>query len=329
MKIGKLTASQLEEVIFKNIKKKRKEFLNSPGIGDDCAALDLGDKVCYLSSDPITGAVNKIGKLAVNITCNDLATTGIEPMGIMATILAPTTSTIEDLKQIVIDMEAECEKLNIDILGGHTEITDAVTKIIVSITGIGFGTKAHYEKKEKIKSDDIILLTKGVGIEGTAIISFEKEEELKSILSKKELEYGKSMMEMTSVVKEGLLASDLSKGMHDVTEGGILGAIWEVSELSNLGVTIYEESLKIADTTSKICDFYNIDPLKLISSGSMLIVVSPENKDSLLKKLRLENISTYEIGFFTDNTKDKIIIDRENQKSIIDEPGSDELYKVI
>ena len=329
MKIGKLTASQLEEVIFKNIKKKRKEFLNSPGIGDDCAALDLGDKVCYLSSDPITGAVNKIGKLAVNITCNDLATTGIEPMGIMATILAPTTSTIEDLKQIVIDMEAECEKLNIDILGGHTEITDAVTKIIVSITGIGFGTKAHYEKKEKIKSDDIILLTKGVGIEGTAIISFEKEEELKSILSKKELEYGKSMMEMTSVVKEGLLASDLSKGMHDVTEGGILGAIWEVSELSNLGVTIYEESLKIADTTSKICDFYNIDPLKLISSGSMLIVVSPENKDSLLKKLRLENISTYEIGFFTDNTKDKIIIDRENKKSIIDEPGSDELYKVI
>ena len=329
MKIGKLTASQLEEVIFKNIKKKRKEFLNSPGIGDDCAALDLGDKVCYLSSDPITGAVNKIGKLAVNITCNDLATTGIEPMGIMATILAPTTSTIEDLKQIVIDMEAECEKLNIDILGGHTEITDAVTKIIVSITGIGFGTKAHYEKKEKIKSNDIILLTKGVGIEGTAIISFEKEEELKSILSKKELEYGKSMMEMTSVVKEGLLASDLSKGMHDVTEGGILGAIWEVSELSNLGVTIYEESLKIADTTSKICDFYNIDPLKLISSGSMLIVVSPENKDSLLKKLRLENISTYEIGFFIDNTKDKIIIDRENKKSIIDEPGSDELYKVI
>jgi hydrogenase expression/formation protein HypE len=329
MKIGKLTASQLEEVIFKNIKKKRKEFLNSPGIGDDCAALDLGDKVCYLSSDPITGAVNKIGKLAVNITCNDLATTGIEPMGIMATILAPTTSTIEDLKQIVIDMEAECEKLNIDILGGHTEITDAVTKIIVSITGIGFGTKAHYEKKEKIKSNDIILLTKGVGIEGTAIISFEKEEELKSILSKKELEYGKSMMEMTSVVKEGLLASDLSKGMHDVTEGGILGAIWEVAELSKLGATIYNEKLEIADVTSKICDFYKIDPLKLISSGSMLIIVSQENKEELLNKLISKDIPTSEIGYFTDNNNEKFILDKKNNKIEIPEPESDELYKVI
>jgi hydrogenase maturation factor len=226
-------------------------------------------------------------------------------------------------------MESECGKLNIDILGGHTEITDAVNKIIVSITGIGFGTKSHYEKKEKIKSKDIILLTKGVGIEGTAIISFEKEGELKTILSKEELEYGQSMMEMTSVVKEGLLSSELSKGMHDVTEGGILGAIWEVAELSKLGVHIYKDNLKIADVTSKICSFYDIDPLKLISSGSMLIIVSPSNKELLLEKLISENISTYEIGYFIDDSKKKIIIDNEGQKSTIDEPESDELYKVI
>ncbi|UUV18119.1 AIR synthase family protein [Fusobacteria bacterium ZRK30] len=329
MKIGKLTASQLKEVIFNNIKKKRKEFLNSPGIGDDCAAIDLGEKVCYVSSDPITGAVSEIGKLAVNITCNDLATTGVEPMGIMVTILAPPSTSVEDLQNIMVDMESECTVLNIDILGGHTEITDAVNKIIISVTGLGFGTKDHYEDKKEILEGDIVLLTKGTGIEGTAIITYEKEEELKSILSHSEINSGKSMMNLTSVVKEGLLSSELCKGMHDVTEGGILGAVWEVAELSKLGVTIYRDQLNVSEVTDKICAHYKIDPLKLISSGSMLIVVSPQNKDLLLDKLISDDIPTFEIGYFTKNIEEKYIYDSKSQRSDISEPESDELYKVV
>jgi len=329
MKIGKLTASQLKEVIFNNIKKKRKEFLNSPGIGDDCAAIDLGEKICYISSDPITGAVSEIGKLAVNITCNDIATTGVEPMGIMVTILAPPSTSVEDLQNIMVDMESECTKLNIDILGGHTEITDAVNKIIISVTGLGFGTKEHYEDKKEILEGDIILLTKGTGVEGTAIIAHEKEKELKAILSQSEIDYGKSMMDLTSVVKEGLLSSELSKGMHDVTEGGILGALWEVAELSKLGVTIYHDQLNISKVTNKICDHYKIDPLKLISSGSMLVVVSSKNKDILLDKLISNDIPTFEIGYFTENIEEKYIYDSKGQRSDIFEPESDELYKVV
>jgi len=329
MKIGKLTASQLKEVIFNNIKKKRKEFLNSPGIGDDCAAIDLGEKVCYISSDPITGAVSEIGKLAVNITCNDIATTGVEPMGIMVTILAPPSTSVEDLQNIMVDMESECTKLNIDILGGHTEITDAVNKIIISVTGLGFGTKDHYEDKKEILEGDVILLTKGTGIEGTAIIAYEKEEELKTILSQSEIDYGKSMMNLTSVVKEGLLSSQLSKGMHDVTEGGILGALWEVAELSKLGVTIYRDQLNVSEVTDKICDHYEIDPLKLISSGSMLVVVSFKNKDILLDKLISNDIPAFEIGYFTKNINEKYIYDSNGQRSNISEPESDELYKVV
>ena len=329
MKIGKLTASQLKEVIFDNIKKKRKEFLNSPGIGDDCAAIDLGEKVCYVSSDPITGAVSEIGKLAVNITCNDLATTGVEPMGIMVTILAPPSTSVEDLQNIMVDMESECTKLNIDILGGHTEITDAVNKVIISVTGLGFGTKAHYEDKKEILEGDIVLLTKGTGIEGTAIIAYEKEEELKAVLSQSEINYAKSMMDLTSVVKEGLLSSKLSKGMHDVTEGGILGAVWEVAELSKLGVSIYEDQLNVSEVTHKICNYYKIDPLKLISSGSMLIVVSPENKDELLEKLIFDEIPAFEIGYFTQNIEEKFMYSSQGQRSDVSEPESDELYKIV
>ena len=329
MKIGKLTASQLKEIIFNNIKKKRKEFLNSPGIGDDCAAIDLGENVCYISSDPITGAVSEIGKLAVNITCNDIATTGVEPIGIMVTILAPPSTSVEDLKNVMVDMESECTILNIDILGGHTEITDAVNKIIISVTGLGLGTKAHYEDKKEILEGDIVLLTKGTGIEGTAIIAYEKEEDLKSILSQEEINIAKSMIDLTSVVKEGLLSSKLSKGMHDVTEGGLLGAIWEIAELSKLGITIYRDKLNVSQVTHKICDHYKIDPLKLISSGSMIIVVSPQNKNELLKKLILNEIPTFEIGCFTKNIEEKFMYDSQDQRSNISEPESDELYKVV
>ncbi len=329
MRIGKLSATELKERVFKNIKKRRSEILNSPNIGDDCGIIDLGEQVCYISSDPITGAVNDIGKLAVNITCNDIATAGVEPLGIMITILCPPTSTLEDLEHIIIEMDKECEKLNIDILGGHTEVTDAVNKIIISTTGVGFGTKEHYKRKITIRENDIILLTKGTGIEGTAIIASEKEYELKNILSAKEIKDGKDMISMTSVVKEGLIASEMAKGMHDVTEGGVLGAIWEVSELAGLGVIIYEERLNVVPVTSKICDFYNIDPLKLISSGSMIIIVSPEKKTELINKLMLEGIPTFEIGYFLKEIKGKNIVGFDGIEKEINEPESDELYKVV
>jgi hydrogenase expression/formation protein HypE len=327
LEIGKLKASDLEKLVFKNIKHRRPEILTDPKIGGDCAVLDFGDKVAYISSDPITGATEELGKLAVNINCNDIATAGIEPVGLMLTILAPEGTKPQDIERVVTDAQAECERLNVSIMGGHTEITKVVNRMVVSVTAIGIGKKEDYTKREKVKEGDLLILTKGAGIEGTGIIAYEKSEEIGEKLGSETLKEAKMMLDKISVVREGIIASPYVKGMHDVTEGGVLGAVWEVSEFYGFGSEIYREKIKIAECTRQICDYFKIDSLKLISSGSMLLAADPEKGHEVIGILKNEGIESHIIGKFTKGNS-KVIISGCFIEDI-SEPESDELYKVV
>ncbi len=327
MEVGKLKASDLRELIFNNIEGRRKEILTDPKIGGDCAVMDFGEKVAYISSDPITGTSEELGKLAVNINCNDIATAGVEPVGLMLTILAPEGTTREELDRIMRDAQAECKKIGVSIIGGHTEITRVVNQIVASVTAIGIGDKKDYKSREETADGDILVLTKGVGIEGTGIIAYERENDILENLGEDILVEAKGMLDKTSVVKEGLVASSYVKGMHDVTEGGILGAVWEMSEFYGLGAEVYREKLVIHRSTKALCDHFQIDPLRLISSGSMLLVVSPENYEVLGEKLSSEGIEWSNIGRLTEE-KSKVMISGCFIEEI-GEPESDELYKVV
>ncbi len=335
MKIGKLTIENLKNLILNNIKKNRKEILTNPEIGGDCAIIEVGDKLLYLSSDPITGATEKIGSLIVNINANDIATSGSTLVGIMLTILAPPGTEKKELSLIIQEAQKECDILNMEILGGHTEITDAVNRIVVSGTVVGIGEKKDFNNRKKPGLGDKILITKGIGIEGTGIICTEKRKELEEIFGKEIIEEGQKYLKKISVVKDAEIAKDVAKVMHDVTEGGILGAIWEVCELFNLGAEIEDSKLKVSEVTQKICDYYKLDPLRLISSGTMLIIVGEKDIELLQKKLLEENIESFEIGTLTEK-KDKIILKKCGEKTgfkeeriVIAEPESDELYKVV
>lgn len=327
MKIGKLTISDLKDLIFNNIKNNNNKILSFGEIGSDCAAIEVGDDVVYLSTDPITGTNSGLGKLAINVNCNDIATEGVAPIGIMLTILAPPETQKEDIAEIMKEAQQEANKLGVSIIGGHTEITAAVNKTIISATSIGIGAKNNFKKREHIKSGDRLIITKGVGIEGTGIIAFEKENELLDIFSKNLIENAKSLLDLTSVVKEGIIANKFSKGMHDVTEGGLLGALWESSCFYNLGIEISYDKIFMHQCTKEICDYFKIDPLKLISSGTMLIVVDKNNVTTLIEKLKENNISAFDIGEFT-TSKEKILVKNGKRLEIMP-PQSDELYKVI
>lgn len=327
MKIGKLKIGDLKELILNNIKNIRTEVLSRPEIGGDCAVVDVGNKLLYLSSDPITGATEGIGQLAININANDIATSGNEPLGVMLTILAPYGTSKETLKKIIQEAQKQCEKLNMSILGGHTEITDAVNRVVISTTAIGLGEKNEFLQRKKPLPGDKLLITKGVGIEGTGIIAGENFKEIENKFGKKFLETAKNYLNLTSVVTEGKIGNRYAKAMHDVTEGGLLGGVWEFCELFQLGVRIEKNAIKVSETTRKICSFYKIDPLKLISSGTMLMIVADENIKNLQLELKKENIESYVIGELT-SCLDKILV-TENIEEEIQEPESDELYKVI
>lgn len=326
MKIGKVPNNVLKDIILNKIKAKRPEVLVRPGIGEDCSAVDFGDNVCVLSSDPITGAVNEIGRLAVHVSCNDIASSGVEPIGLMVTILAPAGTTEKELETVMEQISGEASKINVDIIGGHTEITDAVNRFVVVITSIGKALKNRLVTTSGARPGDFVIMTKSAGIEGTAIIAHDREEVLKEKLGTELVENAKTFINSISVVKEGRIAGEFGvSSMHDATEGGILGAVWEIAEASGTGIRVYKNKIPVEQETQKIAGFFNIDPLRLISSGCMLITC--KDGEGLLEKLKDNGINAEIIGEVVDDRLCILITD--NGEEEITQPDADELYKVI
>lgn len=286
MKVGKLNWDELKGLIDSSRGSIRDEVRIKSGVGEDCCVINFGDYECVISTDPITGAEENSGRLAVHINCNDIASTGVEPLGIMVTILAPEHTNIDEIKRIMREIDEEAKKLNIEVLGGHTEITRAVNKMVLSCTVIGKGIKnSAVSTAGAIQGDDIIV-TKDLCLEGTYIAVNDFEQEIAYILNNKEIEEAKSYFENISVVKEGTIAGRFGvNAMHDITEGGVLGALWEVANASGKGFIAYKEKMPITGVTEKICSRFDIDPLRFISSGSMLITAQDGNElVELLKK---------------------------------------------
>lgn len=327
MKVGKLPNEVLEKLVFTKLRSKRKEVLTRPGVGEDCGVLDFGELACVVSTDPITGASNNIGSLAVHISCNDVASNGAEPIGVLMTILAPEDTTEKDIEMIMKDAGETAANLNVEIIGGHTEITNAVNKVVISTTVIGIQKKSRITKSDDVKIGDKILMTKSAGIEGISIIAHELEDKLKGRISEDDISIAKGFSNQLSVVEEGLICGEIGVPyMHDVTEGGMLGAIWEASKAVKKGVVINKSLIPIEKTTVEICDFLDINPLRLISSGSMLIISPDEKIDEIKKKLRDSNIKVSIIGEVID---EGIKMKVNNEVVDIEPPESDELYKVV
>ncbi|MBC2582724.1 AIR synthase family protein [Clostridium sp. DJ247] len=323
MKVGKLNWNDLKDIIDNNRGALREDVRIRGGIGEDCSIVGFGEYDCVLSTDPITGAAVNCGRLAVHINCNDVASCGVKPLGILVTILAPENSTIEDIKNVMNEIADEAEKLNVEILGGHTEVTRAVNKMVVSCTVIGKGEKGKAVATSGAKQGDDIVVTKNLCIEGTNIIVNDYINSVKEILTGDEIKEAINYGDYLSVVKEGAIAGEFGvNSMHDITEGGVLGALWEVAKASNTGFKVHEEKMPISDITRKICNKYSIDPLKLISSGSMLITT--ENGEGLIKILQKEGIKATIIGKIIKGNG--ILIDSAGLEIKVNPPERDELF---
>lgn len=327
MEIGKLPNDVLERIVFGNIRTRRKEVLVGPGIGEDNAIVDFGEEVCVLSTDPITGASKDLGHLAIHISCNDVASSGAEPVAVLLTILAPPRTSEDDLKTIMRDAALASKELNIEIAGGHTEITSAVNQIVLSTTVIGRQKKAKIIDKSRVRPGDKVLVTKTIGIEGTSILAKELEDELKEFLDWEEIEKAQDMDRYLSVLREGRIAGELGVNyMHDITEGGVMGALWEAGEAIGLGIEVYEDRIPMEDITRQISKILKIDPYRLISSGSMLIIAGDDQVDLLSKEMAKEGIGLSLIGEV--GGKGPVFVQgREIEE--VQAPGSDELYRAL
>ena len=327
MKVGKVPENVLKRSVFKQIHTKRPEVVLGAGVGEDCAAVQLAaDEVLVMSTDPITGTAKDIGTLAIQITVNDLASSGAEPIGVMLTVLLPEQVEEPELRQMMQQVEEACAKANIQVMGGHTEVTRVVNQPVISVCGVGKVKEGQLVSTAGAKPGMDILVSKWIGIEGTSIIAKEKEEELKTRFSVPFIEKAKELDAYISVQSEAAVAvSSGVSAMHDVTEGGIFGALWEMAEASGVGLEIDLKKIPVRQETVEICEFFGISPYELISSGCMLMAAADGNH--LVRELEKAGIKATIIGKATEGN-DRVLLNEEERR-FLEPPKTDELYKVI
>lgn len=330
LNIGKLETEDLKRLVLDKIINNRKEIKIGAGIGEDCATISFGDFDCVVSTDPITSSVKDIGRLAVHISCNDIASDGVEPVAIMLAVMLPEGTTDEDVSEIMDQAVKAADEAGVQIAGGHTEITRAVNQPVIVSTAIGKTISGESQNAREMKPGDDILITKTAGIEGTGIICGDLKYELEGVLSSDELNHGKSLLNDVSVVRDGNIAAAVgTSGMHDVTEGGILGALWEVCSISGLGAIVEEDKIPVDPVTSKIAKHYSLDPMRLISSGCMLITARKEKSAEIIGKMAKAGILCSRIGEVKDNSFGLKLKKCSGETEEIGMPGTDELYKAI
>lgn len=324
MSSGKLSVDALRENVLKYSGCKRKEVLVGAVFGEDSAALKFDNETMVVSSDPITGADSDVGYLAVIVSANDIIANGAEPVAVLLTLLLPEAAGEADVARIMRAADAAAKELEIEIIGGHTEFTAAVNKPVVCATTIG-KTRKIIKSADVVYGNDIVL-TKGAGIEGTAILFADFPKQLEKWFTPLDFVTAREFSRQLSIAPEGRIALEHQvTAMHDVTEGGVLGAVYEMSEAGNLGVKIFADRIPVASVTERLCAQLGIDPLKLISSGSLLIAV--ENGDLLVEELLENGIEAAVIGRIT-QAPQKIIV-RNGSETMIDKPVGDELWPAI
>ena len=325
---GKIPIDILKEVVFKNLGAERSEVVLGPAAGVDGAILDVGSKNAIVSMDPITGAVERIGWEAININANDVATFGVEPAFFFSCIMLPENADGKIIETISTQMHNAAKELGIAIVGGHCESTPGLANPIVVGCIMGLTEKGKYVTAAGAKAGDKLILTKSAGIEGTAILASDRKEQLKKVFSASMLEDAKGFYNQISMVKDALTAYRAGgvHAMHDPTEGGILNGIHEMADAAGLGVRVFEEKITVEPETAKICRYYEIDPLQLISSGALLIAAAPEAADKIIDALSREHIYADEIGEFNVNLNKRMLMHKDDTAEMLPRPVSDHLW---
>ncbi|MBT8172039.1 AIR synthase family protein [Candidatus Bathyarchaeota archaeon] len=328
---GKIPIEVLQKIVFKNLGAKREDVILGSSIGEDAAIVQAGNEILALSSDPITGAEKWLGWLAVHVNANDIATRGIKPRWFNSIILLPKNSTVELVEKICTQMDKAARQLNISIIGGHCEVTPSIDQPIVTGCAIGVAENGKYVNCSGAKIGDQIILTKGVGIEGTAILASDRREELSKIFDEKFLKKSESYFENISVVKEAIVAFNIGgiSAMHDPTEGGVAGGLHELADAANVGFNIYEEKIFVSEETQKICNYFLINPFHLISSGSLLIIAKKTKTNVILEKLLKDNIQASVIGEVISSTSGRNLITKNGENIELLRPDSDHLWKAL
>jgi hydrogenase maturation factor len=298
--VGKLPVSLLKQVI-EEAPQLDERILLGPGIGMDCAVIDLGGRCLVIKSDPITFASDQIGWYAVQVNANDIATTGAQPKWFSCTLLLPEGKTTpDDVLEITHQINDACQKLGISVIGGHTEVTYNLDRPVVLGTLIGEVDKDRLITPHGAQPGDVVLLTKGVPVEATSILAREFANDLRAVMTEAELAMAANFLTVPGIgiTRDAQIATQAGRvhAMHDPTEGGLAAALWELADASGTSLVIEREAVHILPLGARVCQFFNLDPFATIASGALLLTAPESNASAIILALQADGIQCAAIG---------------------------------
>jgi hydrogenase maturation factor len=309
LSLGKIPIAVLKSTFLRLTGSRSDAIMTPPLAGLDFAALKVDGKYMIVSADPVTGVVEEIGRYAIAVSANDVATSGNRPQFAESVVLMPEGADARYAEKIARQMDSEARKIGVSIVGGHTEVTPGLNHPIVVVTAFSFVD--GYVSSRDAKEGDTIMMSKTAGLEGTAVLGGQRR-----------------LLDSLSVVDEATAgyATGAVHAMHDCTEGGVLGAAFEMSLASGLGFELEEKRVPVAPETKRLCRKLGIDPLKLIGSGSLLLAVE-EGKERGVARALSSVCKVTPVGTFT--KAGRILLRRDGTRKTLREAPEDELWRAL
>jgi len=306
--VGKLRAEVLQRLFAKHLPEAGSSdarVLVGPRVGEDAAVIDFGDRCLVATADPITFATDEPGWYALHVNANDIAVRGARPRWFLATLLLPEGGATEaSVEALFADLAAAAADLGVSIVGGHTEVTAGLNRPIVVGAMLGEVERARLVTTGGARAGDVLLLTKGVPLEGAAIIARERgEEAVRRGVPAEVVRRAAGFLREPgiSVVREALLACERVPvhAMHDPTEGGLATACWELAQAADAGVRVDRERIPVLPEGARLCEAFGLDPLGTIASGSLLLAVAPDDAAAVTAACAGAGVACAAIGHVT------------------------------
>ena len=301
---------RLLRLFFERLGAVDPDVVLGPALGEDAAVMRVDRGFIVAHSDPITGAVELLGWLAVHVPCNDVAVTGARPRWLLVTLLLPDDMDEGGIARIAGDLGRAAESIGVAIVGGHTEYAPGIGRPIASSTAIGVGIGGSYVPTSGAKPGDHLVMTKFAGLEAAAILATDfRDLMLSKGVPARVLERAARLYERISVVREAVALAErgLVHSMHDPTEGGVVGGAAEMAYASGTTIELWEERIPIDPDMLQLFRAAGIDPLRSLSSGVLLAAVPGENVGEALQLLRSLGVEASVVGRVVERREGELV----------------------
>jgi hydrogenase expression/formation protein HypE len=328
--MSKFSLEVLNKRVFPYLASNDPDVILGSKFGEDVALTQLGGNILVSHMDPIIGAVKNIGRLAVHVACNDIATSGTPPRWLQVLVLVPKKEDEDLLEIIMADIGRGAKETQTSIIGGHAGYSASLSRPLVAVTALGTLINLEPVYTKGAKPGDHVLISKGIPLEGTAILANDfSKAALKLGLTEEDLSEARQLMDQVSVIPEALIfAKHGATSMHDVTRGGLLETLLEIADLSNNCIRIDYEMIPISRVCDRFANAFGFDPLMMISSGTLVATIPPEHVNDAKQALRQAGIAYSDIGEVVSGEGVKILRDCEMLHYQEIQPDKDELARI-